>query len=91
MASDLSNIIKEDITNTLESLLSAETSVDQMGQAMSSDLESQQCVFVDVNFEFSKFQTAKINFYIPSKASTKFEFLMLGGIGDLKDSIDDEI
>ena len=91
MASDLSNIIKDDISNTLESLLSASTSVDIVTKASASDIENQQCILVDVNYEFSEFESVKLKFYIPSKAATKFEYLMLGGVTDLKESIDDEI
>ncbi len=91
MASDLSNIIKEDISSTLESLLSLSVSVEETRQAISSDLETDQCVCVDVDFEFSSFETVRWNFYIPTKTATKFEFLMLGGMTDLKENIDDEI
>ena len=91
MASDLSGIIKEDIGNTLESLLSATTTVDQTAQANNDDLNGKQLICVDINFEFSKFEVTSWKFYVPSQAATKFEYLMLGGIGDLKDSIDDEI
>lgn len=91
MASDLSDIIKEDIGSTLESLLSTSASINSTEQASSADLSGKQCICVDVDFEFSKFETVKWKFYVPSAAATKFEFLMLGGIGDLKEAIDDEI
>ncbi len=91
MASDLSNIIKDDIGSTLESLLSVTTSISQTNQVESSDFSDQQCINVNIDFEFSKFKTTKWEFYIPSITATKFEFLMLGGIGDLKGVIDDEI
>ncbi len=91
MASDLSNIIKDDISSTLESLLSQIASIASTKQAVSEDLEAEQCICVNVDFEFSAFETVRWNFYIPTLAATKFEFLMLGGIGDLKEAIDDEI
>ncbi|MCK5111556.1 MAG: FliM/FliN family flagellar motor switch protein [Arcobacteraceae bacterium] len=91
MASDLSNIIKDDISSTLESLLSQTASITSTKQAVSEDLEAEQCICVNVDFEFSAFETVRWNFYIPTLAATKFEFLMLGGIGDLKETIDDEI
>ena len=91
MASDLSNIIKEDISNTLESLLSVSTSVDTVMKASGNDIGEQQCILVDVDYEFSDFETIKLKFYIPTLAATKFEYLMLGGVTDLKESIDDEI
>jgi flagellar motor switch protein FliN/FliY len=34
---------------------------------------------------------SKITYYLPTLISTKFEYFMLGGIGELKTSIDDEI
>ncbi len=91
MASDLSNIIKEDISNTLGSLLSSSTSVDTVTKVISSDIGEQQCVLIDVDYEFSGFETVRLKYYIPSAAATKFEYLMLGGVADLKESIDDEI
>lgn len=91
MASDLSNIIKEDISNTLESLLSSPASITDVENATVSDVEDQQCICIDVDYEFSNFETVKLKFYIPTKAATKFEFLMLGGATDLKEVIDDEI
>jgi len=91
LASDLSPIIKEDISNTLESLLSATATINSTDKASTDDLSGKQCIKVETDFEFSKFETVRIKFYIPSHAATKFEYLMLGGIGDLKDAIDDEI
>ncbi len=91
MASDLSSIIKDDIGSTLESLLSVSTSITETQKVTQDDLKEQQCVCVDVDFEFSKFEKVRLNFYIPTLTAAKFEFLMLGGIGDLKEVIDDEI
>ncbi len=91
MASDLSNIIKSEIANTLHSLLSVEAEVTSTNKADTTNIAGQQCVCIEVNYEFSSFETTKWKFYIPTAIATKFEFLMLGGIGDLKESIDDEI
>jgi len=91
LASDLSNIIKEDISNTLESLLSATATINSTEQASSDDLSGKQCIKIETDFEFSKFETVTWKFYIPSATATKFEFLMLGGMTDLKESIDGEI
>ena len=90
MASDLSEIIKSEVSNTLESLLSVTASISETAKATSEDLAGQQCICIDVGYEFSQFSTKWV-FYIPTLAATKFEFLMLGGIGDLKEAIDDEI
>ena len=90
MASDLSNIIKSEIVSTLESLLSVSGSMDSVTSIGEADLDDQQCIKVESNFEFSG-TTSKWNFYVPTFTATKFEYLMLGGIADLKDNIDDEI
>ena len=42
------------------------------------------------NFEFSNIASTW-NFSIPAKTAAKFEYLMLGGVTDLKESIDEEI
>jgi flagellar motor switch protein FliN/FliY len=90
LASDLSNIIKTEIVNTLESLLSVSGNIDDTTLVDSGGFDESQCVKVQTNFEFSGMQTIW-TFYIPTQAGTKFEYLMLGGIADLKDTIDDEI
>jgi len=90
LASDLSNIIKSEMVNTLESLLSVTGNVDEVTLISSKDIGDEQCIKVESNFEFSGINSLW-NFYIPTETGTKFEYLMLGGISDLKDSIDDEI
>jgi len=90
LASDLSNIIKSEIVSTLESLLSVSGSMDNVISMSGADLDDQQCIKVESNFEFSGV-TSKWSFYVPTFTATKFEYLMLGGIADLKDNIDDEI
>ncbi|MEA3497773.1 MAG: FliM/FliN family flagellar motor switch protein [Campylobacterota bacterium] len=90
MASDLSNIIKSEIVSTLESLLSVTGNIDEVTLVNSEELGDEQCIKVESNFEFSGISSIW-NFYIPTVTGTKFEYLMLGGISDLKDSIDDEI
>ncbi|MEA2049936.1 MAG: FliM/FliN family flagellar motor switch protein [Campylobacterota bacterium] len=90
MASDLSNIIKNEIVSTLESLLSVSGSVEDVLLLDDKILDSEQCIKVTSQFEFGSNSSAW-DFYIPTATATKFEYLMLGGIADLKDSIDDEI
>jgi flagellar motor switch protein FliN/FliY len=91
LASDLSHIIKEDIASTLDSLLSVSTSISSTKKADGDNIGSEQCICIDINFEFSNIGSSKWSFYIPTQLATKFEFQMLGGIGDLKEAIDDEI
>ena len=90
MASDISNIIKSEISSTLESLLSASSNVEEVVLVSSEDLDDTQCVSTSVVFEFSG-KTSELNYFIPAAAATQFEYLMLGGVTDLKESIDDEI
>lgn len=90
MASDLSNIIKNEIISTLESLLSVTGSVDDVIEIKDNNIDSEQCIKVNSKFDFSN-QSSSLDFYIPTLTATKFEYLMLGGIADLKENIDDEI
>jgi flagellar motor switch protein FliN/FliY len=90
LASDISNIIKSEIINTLESLLSISVSVNDVESVPMDGLDDQQCIKVDSKFAFSGVDTV-INYLIPAATATKFEYLMLGGVTDLKDNIDDEI
>ena len=90
MASDISNIIRSEISSTLESLLSVTSNVEEVTLLDASDLEEEQCIKVGANFEFNG-NSSNWNYYVPTKAATQFEYLMLGGVTDLKESIDDEI
>lgn len=90
MASDLSNIFKEELSNTLEQLLSKSSQIEAIVTLVSDNFDSTQLVECVVKFDF-KGISSKITFYIPTLTATKFEYLMLGGMGDLKEHIDDEI
>lgn len=91
MASDLSNIFKDEIENTLASLLAKTIKVSNV-EEISGDLSfsSEQCVKTNIKFEFSSISPI-VTFYTPTHASTKFEHFMLGGMMPEKDHIDDEI
>lgn len=90
MASDISNIIKSEIATTLESLLSLSTEVEAVSLLGEEELKSTSCIKVSTSFEFSS-KHSQWNFYIPAATATQFEYLMLGGVTDLKEAIDDEI
>lgn len=90
MASDLSNIIKDELANTLEQLLSKSSKIEEVKEANIDSLEASQCIEGNVKFDFKDTSTAW-SFYVPTATATKFEYLMLGGMGDLKEHIDDEI
>jgi flagellar motor switch protein FliN len=90
LASDLSNIIKEELANTLEQLLSKKTSVQSVSQANVNEYVNTQSIEVGVKFEFKNL-TSNWKFFVPTVTASKFEYLMLGGMGELKEHIDDEV
>ena len=90
MVSDLSNIFKDELSNTLEQLLSKNSQVVTVSALSTDSFNSTQLVECIVKFDF-KGVSSEVIFYIPTISATKFEYLMLGGMGDLKDNIDDEI
>ncbi len=90
MASDLSNIFKEELSNTFEQLLSNSSQIDAIVALVSDNFDSTPVVECVVKFDF-KGISAKLTFFVPALTATKFEYLMLGGMGDLKEHIDDEI
>ncbi len=90
MASDLSNILRDELSNTLEQLLSQPTKCENVEKADFSKVDSSQCVEIDVKFEFKNISSTW-NFFIPTSSAARFEYLMLGGTGDLKEHIDDEV
>jgi flagellar motor switch protein FliN/FliY len=90
LASDLSDIFKNELSNTLEQLLSKSTSVDSVTELNIESLGSTQLVDCVAKFDFKDISSTW-HFYIPTISATKFEYLMLGGMGDLKEHIDDEI
>lgn len=90
MVSDLSNIFKDELSNTLEQLLSKSSEVDTIASLSSDNYSSTQLIEGIVKFDF-KGISAEVIFYIPTISATKFEYLMLGGMGDLKEHIDDEV
>ena len=89
MASDLSNILKEELANTLEQLLGKKAKTSDTKVFDVSNFENQQAIFCESKFDFKNLSSS-IKFYIPTKSATNFEFLMLGGMGDLKTNLDDE-
>ena len=90
MASDLSNIFKDELSNTLEQLLSKNSQVETIVKLSSDNFDSTQLVECTVKFDI-KGVSSDVIFYVPTLSATKFEYLMLGGMGDLKEHIDDEI
>ncbi|MCK5294559.1 MAG: flagellar motor switch protein FliY, partial [Arcobacteraceae bacterium] len=90
MASDISSIIQNELINTFESLLSLESTVDDIGLSSKDDISDEQCVKVTAELKSKDLQSTW-HFFLPTLIATKFEYYMLGEIGDLKASLDDEI
>lgn len=90
MASDISAIVKSEVSTTLESLLSVSSSVEEVASVNESEYSQSKCLKVEVAFEFGG-TSSNWKFLIPTEAATQFEYLMLGGVTDLKSEIDDEI
>lgn len=90
MVSDLSNIFKDELSNTVEQLLSKSSQIETIVSLASDNFDSTQLVECSVKFDLKGLSTI-ITFYVPTLTATKFEYLMLGGMGDLKEHIDDEI
>ncbi len=88
MASDLSNVFKNELSNTLEQLLGKKAIISET-KKLDDIFESSSFIEADVKFDIKGLSSA-IVFYIPTISATKFEYLMLGGMGDLKEDIDDE-
>lgn len=88
MASDLSNVFKNELSNTLEQLLGKKAKISET-KKLDDIFESSSFIEADVKFDIKGLSSA-IVFYIPTMSATKFEYLMLGGMGDLKEDIDDE-
>lgn len=88
MASDLSNVFKNELSNTLEQLLGKKAKISET-KKLDDIFDSSSFIEADVKFDIKGLSSA-IVFYIPTISATKFEYLMLGGMGDLKEDIDDE-
>jgi len=90
LASDISGIIKSELSTTLESLLSVSSSVEDVTSVTEDEFSDHKCLKVEATFDFGG-KSSQWAFLIPTEAATKFEYLMLGGVTDLKSEIDDEI
>jgi flagellar motor switch protein FliN/FliY len=91
VASDISNIINNEFKNTFESLLSISSSIEGVKLASKNEIDTEQCIVVVVQMDSKSGVKSRITYYLPTLISTKFEYFMLGGIGELKATIDDEI
>jgi flagellar motor switch protein FliN/FliY len=90
LASDISEIVKSEISVTLESLLSVSSKVEEVELVGDGGYAHNQCISVETTFEFNG-KSSLWKFIIPDSSATQFEYLMLGGVTDKKEAIDDEI
>jgi len=65
------------------------SSVDNVSTQSKDALDELSHIKINVSLKFNS-DESKIHFYLPTLISTKFEYFMLGGIGDIKQSIDEE-
>jgi flagellar motor switch protein FliN/FliY len=89
LASDLTNILKSELSNTIEQLLSKKATIKDIVKIDTSSETIETSVLVIAKLEFKNI-TSTWNFIIPTSTGVKFEYLMLGGMGDLKEALDDE-
>lgn len=89
LASDLTNILKSELSNTIEQLLSKKATIKDIIKTDTSSQTIETSVLVVAKLEFKNI-TSTWNFIIPTSTGVKFEYLMLGGMGDLKEALDDE-
>ena len=62
MASDLSNILKDELANTLEQLLGKKAKVDSVNSFDSLKFQGQQAILCEVKFDF-KNDSSSIKFW----------------------------
>ena len=90
MASDLSKIIQDSITLTLNGLLAKDASVIQITKTHKKDLEELQLLKVQSVFDFSSF-TSTLGFLVPAKSSSLIFNTMMGSpITELAEELDDD-
>ncbi|MEA3387173.1 MAG: hypothetical protein U9Q66_02030, partial [Patescibacteria group bacterium] len=86
---DLSNAITEELSNTLESLLSVDVKIVDIHKVGNSILSRENfCIMPE--FQIDKLKT-NFDLIIPARSATKIEYLMLGGISESKLKIDNEV
>jgi flagellar motor switch protein FliN/FliY len=90
LASDISSIIQNELINTFDSLLSLKSDVTDVTRLKIDKVDDVNHVKVNMNIAFSD-NTSELIFYLPTQIATKFEYFMLGAMGDIKQSIDDDI
>ena len=88
MASDLSLLIEDGLSNTLASLLSKEAKLEKTIRA-SDNLLSNQCIKIDTTFTFDKLKSSW-SFFIPALTATYILNLMMGDDSEPTEDITDD-
>jgi len=90
MASDLSKIIPENLSSTLNALLAKDTELKEYTKVDKRDFQSSEILQLDVEFVFDKL-TSIISYYIPAKsASIIFNIMMASPDNEILANIDDD-
>ena len=89
MASDLSELIQNGLSGTLESLLAKTSTLKQTNKTNKDDLKG-QCVRVNSIFEFTDI-TSKWSFFIPAYGASHIFNLMMGEDIEPSEEVDDDI
>ncbi len=90
MASDLSQIIPNNLASTLNALLGKETSLKQCTKVDIRDFDSTQVLRVDTEFVFEKLTTI-FSYYIPANSASEIFNMMMGASDhDIATIIDDD-
>ena len=90
MASDLSKLIEDSFTNTLNALLAKDAETTQITKAHPEDLRDIEILEVQSNFDFTDF-TSVFTYYIPARTSALiFNTMMSVSIEKLALTIDDD-
>ncbi|MDC0932377.1 hypothetical protein OAR97_00885 [Arcobacteraceae bacterium] len=90
MASDLSKIIQDSITLTLNGLLAKDANIIQITKTHIKDIEELQLLKVQSVFDFSNF-TSEFSFLVPATSSSLIFNTMMGSpITELAEELDDD-
>lgn len=79
------------IEDILEPLLEIEIESSTLEEVDNFDDGEDKFVGASLELEMYLYKNGIIDFNIPTITSTRFEYLLLGAIGDLKDSIDEDV
>jgi flagellar motor switch protein FliN/FliY len=90
LTSDISSIIQSELINTFDSLLSIRSSVKNVQKLSLKNIKQVEYVKITSLISLNN-EKSQLIFFLPTSIATKFEYFMLGGIGDIKQSLDNNI